>query len=159
MILKKARAADKQGRAALAIELYEQAISEKESYLIDSLSLIALYFNCMDLGWASGAKIDPAVEAEASTRAFWLIDEVIKQYQLHDEAVFWREFINYIYFGGAFKPEIKGNSLASYVVLAREDPSEANLSKANFFLEEVKLFEDSHRKRFFLGKLELIFKP
>lgn len=152
-----ARLADKEGRVREAIRLYEELLKSGGVELTDVLNLIVLYFNCMDLGYASTLKVGVDIEAIASTRALELISLAERAYGLGDELTYWKSMIP---FHGWSEPvsewNLRGDSEIPYIYLALENPSEANIQHIKLLEESLSNFDDSERKRYLIGKVDVI---
>jgi hypothetical protein len=155
MTINVARLADSQGNVTEAISLYESLIVEGSAEFIDYVNLICIYFNCLDLGYASARKVGAEIEKNCSTRAFELIDEAEEKFGKNDELTFWRSYIPYLGWGDEIGEwDLQGNSLVPYVYLALEFPTDENIQKARQLYSELEKIEDSERKNLFMGRLE-----
>ncbi len=151
--------ADEDGLVLTAVSLYEESLQGTKVSLLHYLNLICLYFNCMDFGYATAHNVGGEIESKASTRALELVLEAEVKFGANDELTFWRNYIPYI--GWGEDPDgwtLSGDSLAPYIYISRENPTEENLLKARLFFEKISEIDGSERKRLFLARLESILK-
>lgn len=152
-----ARHADKERRVREAIILYEELLTSGGAELQDFLNLIVLYFNCMSLGYAWALKVGVDIETIASSRALELISLAERAYGPGDELTYWKSMIP---FHGWSEPvpewTLRGDSEVPYIYFAQENPSESNIHHIKSLEAIVSGLEDSERKRYLAGKVEVI---
>ncbi|NKC13805.1 MAG: hypothetical protein GKR94_16945 [Gammaproteobacteria bacterium] len=155
-----AREADKNRSVREAIGLYEMLVAASEASLTEILNLIVLYFNCMDLGYASAYSVGKEVEATASSRALELISIAEQLFGSNDEFLYWKSMIPF-YGWGEPVPEwcLEGNSNIPYLYLAREDPTATNIQHVRDLAVDILGIDESERKRYIEGKIEQVLYP
>lgn len=154
-----ARLADRRGDIQKAIDLYESLIIRGCAEYIDYVNLIAIYFNCLGLGYVSACNIRAEIEEKCSLRAFELIDEVEKKIGENDELTFWRSYIPFFGWGEEIGEwDLRGDSLVPYVYLALEFPTDDNIKKACQLYQQLEKIEGSERKNLFMGRIEHFVK-
>ena len=152
--------ADKNRSVREAIELYERLVTANELSLTGILNLIVLYFNCMDLGYASSHSIGKEVEAIASSRALELVSIAEQRFGYDDELLYWKSMIPF-YGWGEPVPEwsLKGSSSVPYLYLAMENPTAANIQHLRDLAVKISGIDKSERKRYIEGKIEQALDP
>ncbi|MES9957651.1 MAG: hypothetical protein ABW086_11410 [Sedimenticola sp.] len=152
-----AREADKNRNIREAINLYEELVASGEADLTDILNLVVIYFNCMDLGYASAHSVGTDIETVASSRALDLITCAEKQYGSNDELLYWKSMIP---FHGWSEPvpkwKLQGDSDVPFLYLARENPNVINVQHVRALAEGMSDIDESERKRYLVGKIELV---
>lgn len=152
-----ARLADKKKRVREAIILYEELLKSGGAKYQDILNLIVLYFNCMDFGYFWAHKVGTDIQAVASSRALELVTLAEIKYGHCDELTYWKTMIPF-YGWSEPVPEwsLRGDSEVPYIYLATEDPTEVNIQHIKLLEESLSSLDDSERKRYLAGKVELI---
>lgn len=155
--MKTAREADKEKEILTAIRLYEEMLDSGDAELIDYLNLTVIYFNCMDLGYASAHKVGRDIEERASSRALEILDIAEKLFGANDELTFWRVMIP---FHGWSEPvpqfSLRGDSDVPYLFLASENPTQYNFEKLRSLEKYTDSIDECERKRYLVGKIHQI---
>ena len=156
-----AQLADANGELATAIDLYEGAIRSKTTIkLTDYLNLICIYFQCMDFGYASGLKLRPEVEANASARALELIELAKARFGRSDELEYWGKIIPHFGWGEPIDNwNLDGSSMMPYLYLASENPTTFNIQCVKDLALEISDANESERKRYIDGKIAQVLSP
>jgi len=151
----KARDLDRMREVPEAIVEYENLIAGNKAEILDYLNLICIYFNCMDLGYASSRKISIEVERNSSTRALELLNEAEFKFGRNDELTYWKKIIPFYGWGENIGDwDLVDDSLVPYEYIVLESPTVENVKKAQMLIKQFELIEDSERKRFILGRLQ-----
>jgi len=156
-----AELADADGKLATAIDLYEEVIKGKTvKGMTDYLNLICIYFQCMDIGYASGLKLRPEVEANASARALELIKLAKVEFGRNDELEYWGKIIPYFGWGEPIENwNLDGSSNIPYLYLASENPTTFNIQCVKDLALEISDINESERKRYIKGKIAQVLSP
>lgn len=152
--------ADKSRSVREAVSLYEKLVDAGEASLTEVLNLIVLYFNCMDLGYASAHSVGKEIEAIASSRALELISIAERLFGSNDELLYWKSMIPFYGWGEPVREWcLEGNSNVPYLYLARENPTTTNIQHVKDLAVEISGIDESERKRYIEGKVEQVLYP